>query len=59
MSDDVSITSAARKEIENYDSDINVEFEKLNQKNIPQNINLSKLQNLSCSISSENEISSI
>ena len=35
MSDDVSITSAARKQIENYDSDINIEFEKLNQKNIP------------------------
>lgn len=35
MSDDVSVTSAIRKQIDNYDSDINVEFEKLNQKNLP------------------------
>jgi len=48
-----------RKQIENYDSDINVEFEKLNQNNLPENINLSKLHNLSSSISSENDISSI
>lgn len=52
MSDDVSVTSAMRKQIENYDSDINIEFQKLNQNSLPNNINLSKLQSMSSSISS-------
>ncbi len=59
MSDNVSVTSAMLKQINNYDSDINVEFEKLNQDDAPNNINLSKLRDLSSSISSEQSLSSL
>jgi hypothetical protein len=40
MSDDVSVTSALPKQINNYDSDVNIEFDKLNQ-DPPKNLNFS------------------
>jgi hypothetical protein len=58
MSDDVSVTSALPKQINNYDSDVNIEFDKLNQ-DPPKNLNFSQLKNLSSEIGSDVMVSSV
>lgn len=57
MSDNVSITSAMVKEINQYDSDVNIEFEKIN-KDAPRGLNFNRLKNLSSDIGSDVQVSS-
>ena len=58
MSDRVSVTSALANQIKQYDSDINIEFDKFD-KNAPKNINFNKLKDLSSDIGSDVMVSSV
>lgn len=56
MNDDVSITSAMQREIDQYDSDVNIDIKK-DVEGRP-NINMRKLKNVSDSFSSDINVSS-
>jgi hypothetical protein len=48
MSDAVSVTSGRQKELDRYDSDIDITVQKVNYQ-IPRNVNMSKIKNMTLS----------